>query len=87
MRNDRSPREQWSKIECALLMFKSVCPVVRISEEEGTRAFTRLFILPGKVIRVKWHKSFSLDENSKTSTAKIIPTPDNKFENINHHVI
>ena len=34
MRNDRSPQEQWSKIECALLMFKSVCPAGRISEEE-----------------------------------------------------
>ena len=49
MRNNRSPREQWPYIECALLMFKSACPAVRISEEEreGGRLHGLLYY-PGK---------------------------------------
>ena len=42
---------------------KLVCSAARISEEEGEIAFARPFILPGKVIRVEWYKSSSLDEN------------------------
>ena len=63
MRNDRFPWEQLSKIECALLMFKSASPAERISEEE--RAFTWPFILLGgwEVIQAECHKSFSLDKN------------------------
>ena len=49
MRNDRSPREQWLKIEYAFLMFTLACPTGIISEEESERAFTLPFILPRKV--------------------------------------
>ena len=44
-------------------MLKLVCSAARMSEEETERAFARPFILPGKVIRVEWLKSSSLDEN------------------------
>ena len=40
-----------------------VCSAARMSAEESERAFVRPFILPGKVIRVEWFKSSSLDEN------------------------
>ena len=42
---------------------KLVCSAARMNEEESERAFALSFILPGKVIRVEWHKSSSLDEN------------------------
>ena len=42
---------------------KLVCSAARMSEEETERAFAWPFILPGKVIRVEWLQSFSLDEN------------------------
>ena len=69
-------------------MFKSVCPAGRISEEEreGERLHGLLYY-PEKspeqngVNHLHWTKT-----KTETSTAKIIPTPDNKFENINHHV-
>ena len=48
----------------------------------------RMFILPGRVTWAEWHKSFSLDEIYKSNfNSQIILAPDNKFENINHHVI
>ena len=42
---------------------KLVCFAASMSEGEGERAFARFFILRGKVIRVEWLKSSSLDEN------------------------
>ena len=61
---------------------ESVCPARKICEEETERAFARPFILPGKVIRVVWLKSSSLDENIKieTSTTKIIPALNNNLK-------
>ena len=47
----------------ALSSSKLVCSAARMSEEETERVFTWPFILPGKVIRVEWLKSSSLDEN------------------------
>ena len=35
----------------------------RMNEEETKIAFARPLILPGKIIRVEWLKSSSLDEN------------------------
>ena len=40
-----------------------VCSTARMIEEEIERAFKQPFILPEKVIRAEWHKSFSLVEN------------------------
>ena len=68
------------KIGCALFMLMFVCSAARMNEEETERTFARHFILPGKVIRIEWLKSSSLDENIiKTSTVKIIPVLKNNF--------
>ena len=58
-----------------------VCSAARMNEKETERAFARPLIQPEKIIRAEWYKSSSLDENIiETSTVKIIPVPDNKFE-------
>ena len=59
----------------ALSYSKLVCSTARMNEEESERAFARHFILPGKVIRVEWLKSSSLDENinSKPQWPKQFP--------------
>ena len=65
----------------ALSYSKLVCSAARMNEEERERVFTQPFILPGKVIRAEWYKSFPLVENIiETSTAKLIPALNNKFE-------
>ena len=48
-----------------------VCSAARMNEEETERAFARPFILPGKVIRVVWFKSSSLDENIKSKLQRL----------------
>ena len=60
-----------------------------VKKRRGRKNDTLPFILPGEVTWAEWHESFSLDEiyKFKTSTAKIILVLDNKFENINHHMI
>ena len=89
MRNDRSPREQWSKIECSLLMFKLVYPTRRIRERERERKRLHgLLYYSGKsseqngINHSHWTKT-----KIETSTAKIFHALNNKFENINRHVI
>ena len=72
-------KEQWPMVESVLLVLnvslfcqvnqwgrESVCPARKICEEEAERAFARPFKLSGKVIRVGWLKSSSLDENIKS---------------------
>ena len=52
-------------------------------KEKERESVTQPFILPGKVIRAEWHKPSPLVENikSKLQRPKIIPAPDNEFEN------
>ena len=70
-----------SRVECGL-------PTAGIGQmkREGKIIITPAFILPRKMIRAEWHKSFSLDEiyKSKFERPKPIPAPDNNFENINY---
>ena len=44
-----------------------VCQLLdSVEEKEVERALQHFFILPEKVIRAEWHKSFSLDEMYKS---------------------
>ena len=63
MKKEWSPKGPWLNVLSSL---KMVCSAARMSEEESERAFARPFIVPGKVIRVEWLESSSLDENIKS---------------------
>ena len=59
-----------------------------VEEREDERMLPCLLYCSGKSPRAEWHKSFSLDEIYKSNfNSQIIPVSDNKFENVNHHVI
>ena len=83
-----SKREQWLNVEYALSCWRGLSVAGFRRGKRGRKNVSSPFILPGKVSRAEWHKSFSLDEIYKSNfNGQIIPAPDNKFENINHHVI
>ena len=78
-----SPKETLAQILNALSRAEVVCLLLdSVEEREGERMLHRFLYCPEKL------KSFSLDEIYKLNfNGQIIAAPDNKFENINHHVI
>ena len=79
-------KEQWPKCSMHFLVLSGLSAAGSNRGKRGRESITLPFIFPGKVIQAEWLKSFSLDEiyKSKLQQPKLIPAPDNNFEN---HVI